>query len=56
MLLFGGGTGRDGGGGGGGGARLLLKVCDDDCDVAHGDGQLLRRAPVDVLQLGPADV
>lgn len=52
VLLFRARAGRDGGGGRGRGARLLLKVRDDDCHVAHRDGQLLRRAPVDVLQLG----
>lgn len=56
MLLFRAGAGGDCGGRGGGGAGLLLKVCYDHCDVPHSDGQLLGCAPVNVLQLGPADV
>lgn len=56
VLLFRAGAGGDCGGGGGGGTSLLLKVCYDDCDVAHRDGQLLGCAPVDVLQLGPVEV
>lgn len=56
MLLFGGRAGRDGGRRRRRGAGLLLKVRYDHRDVTHGDGQLLSRAPVDVLQLGPGDV
>lgn len=56
VLLFGAHAGRDGGRGRGRGAGLLLKVCDDDRHVAHGDGQLLGGAPVDVLQLGPGSI
>lgn len=56
MLLFRAGAGGDCGGRGGGGAGLLLKVCYDHCDIPHSDGQLLGCAPVNVLQLGPADV
>lgn len=56
VLLFRAGAGGDCGGRGGGGAGLLLKVCYDHCDIPHSDGQLLGCAPVNVLQLGPADV
>lgn len=55
MLLFGAAAAGSGsGGGGGGGARFLLKVCDDDRDIAHCYGQLLSRVSVYVLQLRPA--
>lgn len=56
VLLFGACAGRHGGRGRRGGARLLLKVCDNDRHVPHGDSQLLGRAPVNILQLGPENV
>lgn len=36
-----------------GGASLFLKVCDNDCDIAHCYCQLLCGAPVHVFQPGP---
>lgn len=53
VLLLRAGAGCDGGRGRGRGARLLLKVRYDHSHVADGDGELLGRTPVDVLQLGP---